>query len=111
MIALFILATYFATVMGFCIWDAKVGFGFEWDGFDRPPLVLAAFFWPITLPYAFFMWFSKALTRAKKARLAREAEQEKIRVAAENDLAAALAQLESEESYETKATNRRGSGR
>ena len=46
MIYLFLYVIGFISVY---LWDAFVGFGYEFDGGSLPPLFLVASFWPITI--------------------------------------------------------------
>jgi hypothetical protein len=91
-----IVGLYLAVMVGFLLWDAKVGFGFEWDGYDYPPLFLAAGFWWITLPYVFVRKAVVYLDNAKKQRAEKEQTRIRIKLEDEKAVAAAMEEVERE---------------
>lgn len=102
MLGILIVLGYVACIIGFCVWDAVIGFGpeYKWDGFNQPPLALAAVFWPIAVPFVAIDCFIDYMGNVKKRRLAREAKQARLRIAAEKELQAAMDQVEEEIQYE-----------
>lgn len=116
MIALYIVA-YFLVGIAFMFYDSFVGFDFEFDGGSNPPLILAALFWPITIPIVSLEVLSSWLDKHKQLRVkrcAKKAEarivQERFRIAQEHEVDLALKQVEEElkeSEYETQGSLRR----
>jgi hypothetical protein len=86
---------YILAALLFCLWDAAIGFGFEWNGEDTPPLILAAVLWPIGLLIAMVSVFLKLCLNIKDARLARTNRKQRMRIAAEEELQSAMQEIES----------------
>ena len=86
MIALLIIAAYIACIIGFIAWDALVGFPFEFDGYELPPLVLVAILWPIGLPIVLFATVSDKLSKVKANRIVKEKKRNKLRIAAQKEI-------------------------
>jgi len=99
---------YLAVAAAVVLWDAYIGFGFEFpDIEDGPNAILAGIFWPIGLPIILMIVISNALSGAKERRLERqeitkrrkrrEAEQErKLRIQEEQEYEETLAEVEKE---------------
>jgi hypothetical protein len=96
-----IIAIYSLGVIGFVVWDALVGFPFEFDGGTSPPIFLAAMFWFIALPICVFAGLQWSLEGVKNRRIERqekkqllraleEREQNRLRVIAEKEVQAIL---------------------
>ena len=83
MTALLIIGLYVFAIIGFCLFDALVGFGFEFDGYNAPPLAVAAIFWPIAVPILLVFGFATYMEGLKKTRIAKQEHQRQLRVAAE----------------------------
>ncbi len=107
---------YLAVALAVPLWDAFIGFGFEFpDIRDGPNAVLAGVFWPIGIPIILMICFSTFLERAKKSRLNRQAQREKVRIAQEKmriaqeaEVEAAMRQVEEElDHVQTKGKNKR----
>jgi len=94
--AVLVLCFYIAVSFGFILWDAKVGFGFEWDGDDYPPLILAAIFWWVTIPYASISKFIDHLDKVKEDRKKKEAVRIRIKVEEEQSIKTALEEVDRE---------------
>lgn len=90
------LCLYVAVALGFLLWDAKIGFGFEWDGENYPPLALAAVFWWITLPYVFASKFVGHLDKAKTERNKKEEIRIRIKVEEEKAIESAMEEVDRE---------------
>jgi len=90
------LCLYVAVALGFLLWDAKVGFGFEWDGENYPPLILAATFWWITLPYVFASKFVGHLDKVKEERKKKEEVRIRIKIEDEKAIEAAMDEVDRE---------------
>lgn len=77
---------YICGIVSFLLWDTFIGLSVEFDGYQQPPLVLAAAFWFITLPLLLVYRFIRFCNRVKDDRLKKQAavrrEQEKKRLAA-----------------------------
>ena len=88
---------YILAVFLFYLWDAAIGFGFEWDGHNShsPPLELMALLWPIGLFIAMISVFGSLCDNIKKARLARTNRKQRMRIAAEEELQSAMQEIES----------------
>jgi len=101
MIALACVVGYIAMILGFCLWDAYIGTGVNWDGYyNDVPLPLAAIFWWIAIPIIALMRFvdlTKGIkaTRELKKKLA-EKQRNNIRIAAEKEEQEILEQVENE---------------
>jgi hypothetical protein len=93
---LFGLLLYAAITVGFLLWDAKIGFGFEWDGEQYPPLPLAALFWWITLPFVAMSSFVTSLDEAKKVRKKKEETRIRIKIEEEKAIEAAMEEVDRE---------------
>ena len=87
---------YAAVALGFLLWDAKIGFGFEWDGEDYPPLLLAAIFWWITLPYVFASKLVGHLDKVKYERKKKEELRIRIKIEQEKEITAAMDEVDRE---------------
>lgn len=90
------IGLYILAMIAFVYWDAAVGFGCEWDNKNLPPLELAAFFWWIAVPGVIFFRIVNHLQAIKNKRLAKEVEQERIRVATQQDFNSALEEVDEE---------------
>lgn len=90
------LCLYVAVALGFLLWDAKVGFGFEWDGESYPPLLLAAVFWWITLPFVFASKFTTHLDKMKEERKKKEEVRIRVKVEEEKAIEAAMEEVDRE---------------
>jgi hypothetical protein len=87
---------YAAVTVGFLLWDAKIGFGFEWDGESYPPLFLAATFWWITLPYVFASKFAGHLDKVKDVRKKKEEVRIRVQIEEEKAIEAAMDEVDRE---------------
>ena len=109
MIALSIIVGYILCIIGFCLWDSLIGMPIKWErDIDYgPTLWLGAIFWWISTPIALVIAFSNFLDAAKERREDREKEERrkkekeeevarKLRVAAEKEYEASMAQVEAE---------------
>ncbi len=107
MIALLILGGWFVGGLLFILWDALIGLGVDFDGYENPPLLLVAAFWPIAIPCLLFYNFiqlcqylkEKREEHQREERKKKEKEEEvarKLRVAAEKEFEASMAQVEAE---------------
>lgn|SRR5574339_195620 len=107
MIALWLLGSWFVGGLLFILWDSLIGLGVDFDGYENPPLVLVAAFWPIAIPCLLFYNFIRLCEylkdareeRQKKARKEQEkkrVQEEKLRIAAEKEFEASMAQVEEE---------------
>lgn len=77
---------YAAVAAGIILWDAYIGFGFEFpDIANGPNAVCAAAAWPIGLPIILIIVISNALDKAKTSRLARVNEKKRIRLRLEKE--------------------------
>jgi hypothetical protein len=101
---MFWLFLYLIVAVAIPVWDAYIGFGFEFPDLEEGPnAVFAGAFWPIGLPIILLVIASKGLSRAKanrferqeKKEIARKA-QERVRIAQEKEVEAALQQVEEE---------------
>lgn len=90
------LCLYAAVLFGFLLWDAKIGFGFEWDGESYPPLFLAAVFWWITLPYVAASKFVTHLDKTKEVRKKKEEVRIRVQVEEEKAIEAAMDEVDRE---------------
>lgn len=118
MIALLIIGSWFVGGLLFILWDALIGLGVDFDGYENPPLLLVAAFWPIAIPCLLFYNFirlcdylkDKREERKKAERKKKEKEEEvarKLRIAAEKEFEESMAQVEAEmTTYASKAKNK-----
>lgn len=83
-------------MLAFALWDAYIGFGVEFDGGTWPPVGIAYPFWPITLVCAVIAGMSKRLEGVKEKRIKKEEMRARVRIAAEKEEEALLAQIEKE---------------
>ncbi|HVI40081.1 MAG TPA: hypothetical protein VM577_05435 [Anaerovoracaceae bacterium] len=95
-IALLILVAYLVGVVGFIAWDAFIGYPIDFDGYDAPPISLAAAFWPITLWFVLFAGIGNAFKKVKENRLNKEEKQQRLRIAAEKELDIYIEEVEEE---------------
>lgn len=98
---------YILVAVAIVLWDAYIGFGFEFPSIeDGPNAVVAGVFWPIGLPIILMIVFSNIVENAKERRIDRAREKRRIRVAAEREQKAILEQIEEEISHvEAKSQN------
>jgi hypothetical protein len=117
MLALLIIGGWFVGGLLFILWDSLIGLGVEFDGYENPPLLLVAAFWPIAIPCLLFYNFIRLCDflkeeredRQKQKRKAEEkkrVEAEKLRVAAEKEFEASMAQVEAEMRTYSEATSK-----
>jgi len=65
---------YFAIAFLIPLWDAFIGFGFEFTTINKgPTATIVGLFWPIGLPIILLIIISNILNNAKNARLKRQA--------------------------------------
>lgn len=89
------LLIYIAITLAIPLWDAYIGFGFEFPEIEEGPnAVLAGLFWPIGLPIILIITFSIQLEKAKQNRLRQQEKKERIRIAKENMRATQEAEIE-----------------
>ena len=86
MIVLLSIAAYIVCIIGFMAWDALVGFPYEFDGYELPPLTLVAILWPIALPFVFFASIGNKLSKVKENRIVKEKKRNKLRIAAQKEI-------------------------
>lgn len=86
MTVLLIIAAYIACIIAFIAWDAFIGFPYEFDGHELPPLCLVAIFWPLALPFVFFDSLTEKFSKIKKNRIAKEEKRNKLRIAAQKEI-------------------------
>lgn len=72
MIMFLFIASYMVVALLFCIFDAAIGFGIEFDGYQAPPLGLVALFWPLAIPIMMLIAFIIFLEKIKKKRINKE---------------------------------------
>lgn len=96
MILLYIAGIYLAGIVAMLLWDAYIGFGFDFDGINYPPLGLALMFWPLAFPVAFMIGFSEKLDGVKRKRIDNAKAQKRLRVAAEKEAAELMEELDKE---------------
>lgn len=95
---------YIAVAAGIILWDAYIGFGFEFPKIeDGPNAAIAGLLWPIGLPIILMIAFGQAVLSAKERRMERIeakrqvlAEQKRFRIAAEKERDKILEQIEEE---------------
>lgn len=109
-IFLTILGIYLGGMAAFALWDAYIGFGVEFDGGTWPPVGIAYPFWPITLVCAVIAGTSTRLESVKERRIKKAEMQTRVRIAAEKEQEALLAQIE-REMLEDEQSVQRGSRR
>lgn len=90
------LALYAAGMLAFALWDAYIGYGVEFDGQAWPPVPIAYGAWPITLAATIVALLGRSLQGAKDRRIKKSETQKRIRIAAEKEEEALMAQIESE---------------
>jgi hypothetical protein len=93
---LYIAGVYLSGIVAMLLWDAYIGFGFDFDGNDYPPFGLALIFWPLAFPIAFFIGFAGKLEGVKRKRIDKAKAQKRLRIAAEKETADLLDELEKE---------------
>ena len=96
MIALLFIGLYISAIIGFCLFDALVGLGYDFDGYKDPPLALVAVFWPIAVPILAVFGFARYTRNLKETRIAKQEHQRQLRVAAEREVETAMKQVEAE---------------
>lgn len=96
MIALIIFGIYITGIFGMWAWDAFIGFAIDFDGYNGPPLGLACAFWPLAFPIALLCGLAEKLENVKKRRVAREEQQEKVRIAAQKEIDIYMQEVEEE---------------
>lgn len=65
---------YIIGIVLFCLWDAAVGFGVDFDGHEQPPLALVAAFWPAAIPILLINSYANFLSSLKEKRIKKERE-------------------------------------
>lgn len=100
---------YAAVAVAIILWDAYIGFGFEFPNIeDGPNAICAGLLWPIGLPVILLIIFSMRLEKAKSHRLERAREKRRLRIEAEVEQKVMLDQIEKEITHvEAKAQNAR----
>lgn len=94
---LFWILGYLAVAAAIVLWDAYIGFGFEFPAIeDGPNAVCAGLFWPIGLPIILIICFSKSIATVKERRIEKAREVRRIRIAAEKERDKILEQIEEE---------------
>lgn len=96
---------YIAMTIGFCYWDALIGLGYDFDGYQAPPLVLAALFWPLALPFVLVNGLANHVSNVKDKRIEREKKQRRVRVAAEKEAEKLMQQVEEELEADVQVKN------
>jgi hypothetical protein len=107
MIVLLCFGLYILGAILFCLWDSFIGLGCELDGYENPPLVMAACLWPIAIPILLVYNFARLCEFIKESRKERQEskrknqekirrQEEKLRIAAEKEFEASMAQVEEE---------------
>jgi small-conductance mechanosensitive channel len=71
---------YILGVLSFCLWDACIGWGATFDGYQNPPLVLVAFLWFISIPILLMYNFVKLCNYIKDTRIERQEKEKKQRI-------------------------------
>lgn len=99
---IFITIIWILGMVAFALYDAYVGFGYEFDGVIWPPLLLAVLFWPITLAFVALHRSLDTLDAAKKRRIARTEQQKLIRIAVEKETQQAYQSLDDEMNVEKR---------
>jgi hypothetical protein len=91
---------YITVAAAIILWDAYIGFGFEFPSVENGPnAAIAGLFWPIGLPIILLIAFGKAVESAKDRRVERAHEHRRIRIAAEKERDKILEQIEEEIRY------------
>lgn len=67
---------YILGVLSFCLWDACIGFGYDFDGYHTPPLPIVAVFWFISIPILLLCGFVRLCIYLKEARIKRQNKKE-----------------------------------
>lgn len=91
---------YIVGLFGLPLWDAYIGTGVdEWGQGrpnDGPSLALASFFWFIAVPFLLIIAFCDKVESVKERRLKKNKQAEKLRIAAQYEIARYEEQLEQE---------------
>jgi hypothetical protein len=95
---------YALVAAGIILWDAYIGFGFEFPSIeDGPNAAIAGLLWPIGLPIILAISFGLAISSVKERRMQKKeerkqllAEQKRFRIAAEKERDKILEQIEEE---------------
>jgi len=113
MMELLIIGLWFVGGLLFCLWDSFIGLGCELDGSENPPLLFAAACWPIAVPVLLFHNFCRLCEHIKDSRKEKQrkteraqAQKEKLRIAAEREFEANMAQVEAEMAYSDATKNK-----
>ena len=98
---------YALVALGIILWDAYIGFGFEFPDWDHGPnVVVCAVCWPIALPIILLITFGKVVMSVKERRVEKAKEQRKIRIAAILERDRIIEQIEEEIGHvETESQN------
>lgn len=81
------------------VWDAVVGFGYDFNGKENPPVGLVCWCWMFSLPTILFFRFEDWLKKVKTKRLTKEEHMKKLRVKTEQEVNAIMQQID----YELRA--------
>lgn len=82
---LFIL--YILGGISFCLWDACIGWGIDFDGFHTPPLGVVAGLWFISVPILLVYNFVILCYYLKNNRIERQKKKEEFRIQEEKRVA------------------------
>lgn len=101
---LFWILGYVVVATSIILWDAYIGFGFEFPSIeDGPNAAIAGLLWPIGLPVILAISFGLAISSVKERRMQKQeekkqllAEQKRFRIAAEKERDKILEQIEEE---------------
>jgi hypothetical protein len=97
---MFFLGIYILGIIIFNVWDAFIGFGFEFpDISEGPNAILCSVLWPISLPIIMLIVFGNAMSKIKEHRIERKEEKIRFRIAAEREREQILEQIEKEMSH------------
>lgn len=78
---------YILGVLSFCLWDACVGLGVDFDGYQNPPLAIVAGLWFISIPILLMYNFVRLCVYLKDIRIERQKKEEKQRIQEEKRVA------------------------
>jgi hypothetical protein len=96
------IITWILGMVSFALYDAYIGFGYEFDGNDWAPLPLAVLLWPVTLVFVGFHRALDSLKATRNKRITRAAEQKLIRIAVEKETQQAYQSLDDEMGVEKR---------
>lgn len=117
---MFWIEVYAAGLILFNLWDAFIGFGFEFDtDFSKGPTAwFSSLFWPVVFPICLVMALGSVLLSVKERRLERKAqrlakkeEAQRIRVAAEKEAQLFISQLDQELVHDKRNVGDTGANR